>query len=629
MEDNKKYDNINKNNFNQQISFSEYFYSDLDITPVLTESLEKMKKFISFVLEKLKNASEKKDDKSSLFLSGKVLDYINAHNEKLGIPFFYMLIKEEELKNIITNLFFDNIHIPKIKQLLEKIIDIFNFDFEKEEIKNYLYIFCNELISIGVIEKSDLKEKENRKSLTEEEDLFLLIESIIEHNLTIRGDNIEKDDKVHIESLISFSEDKFAILISNEALSKASIEFYDEKLKLIKDYKNNVNNNKFNINNLGENYIDNEDMYYDDDDEDDEQEKSPEEIAEDIKQLRKNPLKDRTYFYKQELIIEDENEYIEYKKYYFPLDNIHKMELERQMCAFLNSEGGRLYIGINDQKIVTGVKANLKLLYYENFILSLANNFSPKIEPKNYFKFYAIPVKNNENGKIINNLFVFKILIKKGEETKLYYVDDNKLNIAIRQDGQCANLKASEIYQKITERKNIKNKTNLIKDESFDMNDPAPLYNQKIKNNEIEKDNWRAPKRIKKKRKKKNLNIKKDKKDIKDKNLIEQINEIKIEEKASPFLPNKNKKSKKKNNHKGTFRVEVSNIDRKADEKELAEFFQSFNCKEKKIFTDQNGNKNAFLIFDNEKDTDNFIDTCLGLSAGDQNNNWKLKRFGC
>ena len=74
-------------------------------------------------------------------------------------------------------------------------------------------------------------------------------------------------------------------------------------------YINNEDN--FKNNNKGE-IIKPED---DDDEEDDDEEKSQEEIIEDIKELRKKPLKDRTYFYKDELIKEDEDEYIEYKNY--------------------------------------------------------------------------------------------------------------------------------------------------------------------------------------------------------------------------------------------------------------------------------------------------------------------------
>ena len=89
---------------------------------------------------------------------------------------------------------------------------------------------------------------------------------------------------------------------------------------------------------------------------------------------------------------------------------------------------------------------------------------------------------------------------------KLYYVFNNILNISIRQAGQCPNLKASEIHEKIIERKNMEFKNNLIKEENLDMNDPAPFINQKIIDNENAKDNWRAqkPLRVKKHKKKSN-----------------------------------------------------------------------------------------------------------------------------
>ena len=49
----------------------------------------------------------------------------------------------------------------------------------------------------------------------------------------------------------------------------------------------------------------------------------------------------------------------------------------------------------------------------------------------------------------------------------------------------------------------------------------------------------------------------------------------------------------------------------------------------KKIFQDQNGNKNGYLMFDNEKDTDNFMGICLGMAVGGQNKNMKLKKIVC
>ena len=67
-----------------------------------------------------------------------------------------------------------------------------------------------------------------------------------------------------------------------------------------------------------------------------------------LKDLKEIPLKDRTSFYKEEQLIEGEDEFTEFKNYYFPLEEDKVEELKRQFCAFLNNKGGRLYIGIND-----------------------------------------------------------------------------------------------------------------------------------------------------------------------------------------------------------------------------------------------------------------------------------------
>ena len=49
-----------------QMSFSEYFYNGIDIMPVLNESIEKMRKFIIFIIEQLKKSLRKKGRKTSI-----------------------------------------------------------------------------------------------------------------------------------------------------------------------------------------------------------------------------------------------------------------------------------------------------------------------------------------------------------------------------------------------------------------------------------------------------------------------------------------------------------------------------------------------------------------------------------
>ena len=675
MEDNNVEININKINNNQeqqQMSFSEYFYNQIDLMPILDESIKKIKLFISYIIAQLEKVLDNKKDKQPLFLADNIFKFMINNYEKLGIKFFYSLVNEENFKTILINLFLDDIKKKEIKELLQKIIYIFNFEFRAREINHPLYTFYYDCINFGIIEQSDLKEKEARDSLTEEEKLFLELVSLKNIWETYRKKGIEKNAESFLEKLLSDSENHLIDIIGADVpiLSEAGIEYYQERIYEINEYKkgknknivqkekqinkNKINNKEINIAEALEFYENDEDEFeYDDDDL-----KTAEQIKVEIKELRKKPLKDRTYFYIDEAISKDEDEYIEYKDYFFPLDWEKEKELKRQFCAFLNTYGGRLYIGINDEKKVVGVYTNEKLSHYEDFILKLTNNFMPKMEPKDYFKLYAIPIKNNKNGKIIDNLFVFKIVIKRGDPTELYYDQNNYgLNVSTRQAGQCPNLKASEIKELILERNNMKQlKGNQINIKGIiDMNDPEPYINQRIKNNENMKDNWRIPRKDVYKAKK---NVEKN--NINNKNLQPNYNNKKNDnninnnpqsnynqrnnntdnnnnynnnnniDEVENIVGLKNKKNKKKkkghnNNFKGKtkIRVEIYNLEKNIDEKNMFEFFEGFNPKDKSFYKNQDGFKNGYLDFENEEDANKFISAINGFAFGSKNVSFK------
>ena len=667
MEDyNEQKSNINIiNEEPKQMSFSEYFYNDIDLIPILKESLKKMKEFITYIINQLKRINKNNEYKQVMFLTEKIFKLMLNNSEKLGIPFFYQLVNQEEFKNILTNFFWDNICVEQIKELLEKIIFIFNIDYKYREIDNPLYPFYYDFINCGIIEKNDIKEDEIRESLTEEEMVF--VEAISLNPIAMKHKSNEyenasaKDSKIFIEKLITECEDHLTKLMGEEKICNSSFEFYKEIINEMKKEKNNYNQEDPNQTNLKEDKDNkkNQNINLDERDEEEEEIMTKEQIKNDIKELRKKPLKERTYFYKDELIKEDEDEYIEYKNYYFPFNYEKERELERQFCAFLNADGGRIYLGIDDQKIIDGVPIKFKVSYYESKILKLVNAFRPKIEPKDYFKIYAIPIKNNKNGKIINNLYIFKIVIKQGDPTELYYVHGQGLNIAIRQAGQCANLKASEIYEEIIKRKNMKKlqKNQIINDNSVvDFDDPEPLINKKIKKIENLKDNWGYPqfKPTNKKYNNKNNNINNNhynKKNNNDNNKINDYNKNDIHNKNNNktnnynnknnsynknnnnynnnnnefdnseigFKKNKNKKNKKKGNNKNKLtRVQIFNIDKDVNEQNMIELFKSFNAKEYKFYPDQNGTKNGYIDFDNEDDADNFVETFDGNTFGNK-----------
>ena len=193
-----------------------------------------------------------------------------------------------------------------------------------------------------------------------------------------------------------------------------------------------------------------------------------------LKDLKEIPLKDRTSFYKEEQLIEGEDEFTEFKNYYFPLEVDKVEELKRQFCAFLNNKGGRLYIGINDQKIVKGVLLNYKKCD----------------ELRNLMVNYFIPVKSMKDNRFIHDLYVIKIIILQGEPYYLYSITTKGFKSAIRLQGQCANLTAEEITNEIIRRGKLRESQNFDcpRNKNAEFNDPEPEINFEIESNDSDKD---------------------------------------------------------------------------------------------------------------------------------------------
>ena len=202
-------------------------------------------------------------------------------------------------------------------------------------------------------------------------------------------------------------------------------------------------------------------------------------IEEILKELRDIPLKNRTSFYKDEQLSEGEDEFTEFKNYYLPLTEEKGEELKRQFCAFLNNKGGRLYLGINDQKIVKGVILNYKKCdNLRNLLVNYTYDFYPKCR-LDKIKVYFIPIKSMKNNKFINDLYVVKIIVLQGDPNVLYSMTTKGFISAIRLQGQCANLTAEEITKEIIRRGKLsetKKSINLYYANN-QFNDPEPEKN--------------------------------------------------------------------------------------------------------------------------------------------------------
>ena len=640
-------DNIIENNSNitnviKTPDYLQLLLVDKDIISLLKESIVNQKSFISFIVKQLtRRIRDPKSNSLSNVVAEKLFKLLINNSDALNIPFFYQLIKEEEFsKTMIANFYFNGLYKNEIVELIKKIVDIFNFEDPEKELKNPTNQYFKELIDLGLIEQKDLKEEEKRLSLSEEEEIFLEIVWLLSAWKQYRELGIENDTKNFLDKHLENCENNLNMLRSEKDIPKATIEFYEEIYKEIKDFQENRNpkNIKENYNKQGgKKGI-----------------MTPSQIKQDILELRKKPLEDREYFYKDEKISGAEDEKTEFKNYYFPLGKGKREELIRQICSFINSSGGKLYIGIDDERSIKGVPTDGDINFYNNLIFSMVEDFSPKIEPKEFLKFYAIPVKDNNDGIIIDKLFVFKLIIKRGDPSILYSSSSKKLNSTIRLQGQCANLTAEEICKEIIERNKKKLTRNKINnDDDFDKKEPTPIpIQQHIVNNEEKKKNNSQKKNEVKKEfniiKEKNT---KNKNEINDNVIINEndndidnneekndeendivgLNKNKIndfEDFRNSNTINKKKKNKKKNikkNKNNTFKVEVTNIDKNIDEKVLYELFKDFNCDNMNFYKLQNGMSNGYLDFQNEEDANNCVNTFNNVSLGQKP--IKLKRI--
>ena len=178
-------------------------------------------------------------------------------------------------------------------------------------------------------------------------------------------------------------------------------------------------------------------------------------------------IKDRTFFILNEKLNEEENKQIEFKNYSYPLSEKLREVIIKQICGFINSEGGRIYFGINDFGKVTGISLQSKEKdLFKNELVNLSNKFYPSCRTDKFNVSY-IPIQNA--GKWVKNLYVLKLIIKKGDNNKLYSISKDYYESFLRLDGQVVRLSSEEISSYIIKRAN-----QLPIDDKNDFKDPEP-----------------------------------------------------------------------------------------------------------------------------------------------------------
>ena len=404
-----------------------------------------------------------------------------------------------------------------IKNILITLINVFNFKAN------------NKTPADMIIEKLKIYDNEIGKFANEKRDEKNEIEEIYD---ALNSQNLNEE---HIKQI----KEKINELEKRSAYPIYTIYYLKEKMELIEKniQKNNLNNLMPNINNINNfiNLINNtpniiffNKNFYLNNNINNTKNSLP---VDELKKLKETPLKEREYFYKDEDLNDEEDEYTEFKHYSYPF-NKKIDELKRQYCGFLNSHGGRIFIGIDDLRKVKGLFLdNKKRDAVKKELLSYTCDFYPECRA-NAITVDFIPIKDMKTKQNIDCRYVIKITVMPGEPHELYSLSKkNGFISSLRLPGQCINLTAEEIYTEILKRGELLQRTDVNEQNEKD----------DIKENELDK--------------KKNIN--------------EELDESIFEsgdEKTGEESDNNNKK-------KVIYVVKISNIDTSLKVKQINEIF--------------------------------------------------------
>ena len=406
------------------------------------------------------------------------LDYLIQASTDLGLPFIHLLLElksktEKNLGSFLIILYFEEKEQQKVEKLFNIISEAFNYigpknvfisnPIEKEFLYNIEYF--------GILENSENKPRPEGTLI---ENIYFKVASAIDAYNTCIG--INDDSEEGIKDLKKKYDDcrkDIKGLKENKNIKnlKYNIDFFNDLLHQIdfnKIYKREENN----INEIN----------------DDENLSLSRSLSKSLSQhLEKIPLKKRTYFIIDEILMEGEDLETEFKNYRFFENNdiirSDKCEIIKHLiCGLLNNRGGRIYFGINDNKVVKGNK-----LSYKNQddlrlkILNLTTNFYPECKTSK-ISVHFIPIKDL-NQKFLIDQYVTKVIVKQGDTDKLYSISNKVYESYIRLPGMVSQCPPQVIEKEILERKN--KPKNKIPDEEFI--DPEPeknLYQYKVNNYE-------------------------------------------------------------------------------------------------------------------------------------------------
>ena len=409
------------------------------------------------------------------------LDYLIKASQDLGIAFIYLLLSLKHKKsqnnvgNYLITLYFEEKEKLKIEKLSYIIMDAFNFTGPKgylisNPIENE---FLKNIENLGILD--NIQENKQRPEGTLIENIYFKIISTIDmYNTYISIDEHSIKDKKEIQDKIDECQKDIDILKEDISIKnfKFNNEFFNDLLETI-DYnklhkKPNSQEDNFTKNN-------NDDLSLS---------KSSSSLSKSFQNIENIPLKKREFFLRNETVSQGEGVEIEFKDYYFEkpwLPNNLVDIIKHLICGMLNSNGGRIYFGINDNKIVKGCKLEYKLRDEVSlFLINLTSNFYPDCKSSK-IKVDFIPVKDPSNNKFLREYYVIKMMVKQGDTDKLYSVSNKVYESYKRIQGMVVQLKPEEIAKEIFERKSKPKEP--IPETEFDDPEPSMIFYENDKGN--------------------------------------------------------------------------------------------------------------------------------------------------
>jgi len=556
---------------NQDIKKASFFqgneFSNISLLiPKLKSSFKLQKELIKEIEQHLQTLIYNEVQNNMNSSSNNFIDTIPYIIKELGISFAHIFLHNANIYYNLIGLYFDKKEkndinqVKKIVLIFQTCLDIFKLIASNEELNN----IKEHLYEMQIIEKQN--EIYNNEAKDEEkiyENYYAILNGL--KTLIQIGKDTDKLDELSVK-YINLKKDIRILGIKYENYNKALIEFFNELLVEIDECFKKINLMK------------------------------PMEIISENKKLEeiKNiPLDKRTFFYLNEKIKERKNELIEFRNYSLPLTNKEEgEEIKRQICGFLNSRGGRLYIGINNQNIVKGIILNSKARdTSRNNLVNLTYDFYPNCRIDKIL-IYFIPIKNPKTNEFIPKRYIVKIRVYPGDPDVLYSMSSTGYHSIIRRNDISYELNSAEICQEIIARdeiKKIKDKdNNYIKE--LNIRDPEPEININEDNDE-ENDDLPL------------FGVDNNK------NLSDSIKKI-IKEKGKRPIRKKNKNNMVR---EGTITVKVTNIDEKVPINDVNRFFNGCKCASQKML-----NGYGYLNFSSLNDANNCIARYNGCKLGNK-----------